>query len=96
MTDLEKVTRCAERIGITGWLTQDDPMVTNAAGEFIEPYDPLTNKAQAFELMERLKLHPVYDAEERVWHCVTLKEGIYGRDSDLCRAIVDCVSQIPE
>lgn len=99
MTDLEKVKRCAELMGYTRISAArygGVPLFTHETGV----YNPLTNKAQAFELVERLKLALYYDADVEEWWCRHLGDVVSGKyfslgNADLCRAIVECVSKIP-
>ena len=94
MTDLEMVKRCAEKMGISGWLTEDDPMVTNDAGEFIEPYDPLHDDAQAMALVKKLELQIITGYENGP--IVSEKHGVISaQDKSLLRAICTCVARMP-
>lgn len=109
MTDLEKVKRCAERVGVVtmergGRLFLEPQMEVLAGRARVGTYWPLTNKAQAFDLVERFHM----DIDGPKWH----EEGAwaataYGERADrdtpisiasatnLCRAIVECVAQMP-
>ena len=97
MTDLEKTRLCAEAMGIpvelnslkTGfWM----PAFPNAVAH-VKDYDPLHDKAQAFELAERLRIGispPSVDG------------GLWGANGDyggcigdtLARAIVECAAKM--
>lgn len=97
MTDLEITRLCAEAMGITGWLTQDDPMVTNANGEFIEPYDPIHDDAQAMALVKKWHIQIYYDGkihDDGEWATESEYAGIGAIHSDLNRSICLCIADI--
>ena len=101
MTDLEMTRLCAEAIEITGWLTGDDPMVTNAEGEFIEPYDPLYNDAQAMALVKNMALlignaDYMEGSPGLIWivSAPLLRDQTECSNPDLNRAIVECVAKL--
>jgi hypothetical protein len=56
-------------------------------------YNPLTNKAQAFELVEKLHLacHPPWSDKQAKWR-VNDGTDCIGSNTNLCRAIVECVA----
>jgi hypothetical protein len=99
MTDLEMTRLCAEAMGITGWLTEDDPMVTNEQGEFIEPYDPLHDDAQAMALVKKFALIlepdglPAKEWAVHVWYTADIRWGVV-TNKYLNRAIVECVAKM--
>jgi hypothetical protein len=102
MTDLEMVKLCAEAmelahaVGTTKIVLTDEPGVT--------VYWPLHDKAQAFELIERLNLniqspHPDLPVSENNPWLVTpefdfYKAKVWGSGLDLARAIVTCVANM--
>lgn len=97
MTDIEITRLCAEAMGEKIVYPDDDnerlPLATeNERGANL--YDPLHDDAQAMALVKRFTLHAVYEAADRVWHCVTLQHGFYGRSPELNRAICECVAQM--
>ena len=103
MTDLEITKLCAVAMGITGWLTGDDPMVTNERSEFIEPYDPLHDDAQCMALVKKLFIEILVDgpegrSEDWTW---TARIGGYNElpisishGHDLNRAVCVCVAKL--
>ena len=94
MTDLEITKACAEAMGITGWLTADDPMTTNAVGQFIEPFDPLHDKSQAMDLVIKLNLS-IYESNADGEWCVFQigTNDLDTLDTDLLRAICTCAAK---
>lgn len=100
MTDLEKLKRCTERAGL--------PVVEEArfGGTVLwlvdagAEYNPLTNKAQAFDLVEKERLTIIATRKGRFtidgWMVAPEKHrSIVVHDPDLCRSIVECIAQIP-
>ena len=98
MTDLEITKLCAEAMGITGWLTGDDPMVTNEAGEFVEPYDPLHDDAQAMALVKKFELciSSEQDRNGKRWEAGDGDGRVVGESKDLNRAICLCVANMQQ
>lgn len=96
MTDIELTRLCAEAMGLL-----DLPEYRAEAGRVVNRatqtyYDPLHDKAQAFELVERFHLHilPGLRTPEgrQEWHVVDPHGE--GFSKDLNRAIVECVAKI--
>lgn len=108
MDDLEIVRRCAERM----WLR----LILSESGEFVlwnelpcfydaesrlRNYDPLHNKAQAMELVERFQLAieppmPASNFEWEVWKTEPNKGVVTFHDKTLLRAICECIANLPE
>jgi hypothetical protein len=92
MTDLEAVRLAAEAMGLEHRVPD---------GIYVEyrsephsrwrDYNPLHDKAQAFELVERFWLS-VYRYQSNKW--CTEHRGQYSDDPDLARAIVYCVANM--
>lgn len=105
MTDLEKVKRCAERMRYSSAKLKFQPrgqLWVEISEMRNELYNPLTNKAQAFELVERLDLNiETHGAPTESYRAVYTQDyngddrGTIAHNADLCRAIVDCASQLP-
>jgi hypothetical protein len=100
VTDLEMTRLCAEALCGEAlvehgrvWLVQREESGAWSMESHVY-FNPLHDDAQAMALVKRFKLHPVYDAEDQVWHCVTIVHGFYGRASVLNRAIVECVAKM--
>ena len=91
--DLEITKLCAEAMGIKGWLTGDDPMVTNDRGEFIEPYDPLHDDAQAMALVKKFGLDLIRHKPISQWSSY-FGNGVFSQADDLNRAICECVAKM--
>ena len=107
MTDAEKIRKCAETMG---WSFVDSQTFADG-GEwqaahyetpkgilFASTYDPLHNKAQAMELVERFQLNCNYDGTDGGWLVIPHqidRAVAEGQSFDLCRAIVECVSKLP-
>jgi hypothetical protein len=107
MTHLEMTKLCAEAMGLKTTVADYAHAGYGISGTYVQlssehrgdgpnsdVYNPLHDDAQAMALVKRFRLHPVYDADDRVWHCVTIQHGFYGRDPDLNRAIVECVAKM--
>jgi hypothetical protein len=92
MTDLEITRLVAEAMGITEWLTADDPMVTNEAGDFIEPYDPLHDDAQCMQLVKRFNIALGWN--DPGWGAFRQDTKRWVNDPDLNRAICECVANM--
>ena len=108
MTDIELTRLCAEAMGLT---VIDNSTLRLADGEdklvhvdrwkgtglpFV--YDPLHDKAQAFELVERLHLQIGKtlrtDGDPHGKWFVSRTDKVDGVNSDLSRAIVECVAKM--
>ena len=87
MTDLEIVKRCAEKMGY---------QVREASGLLwigVDEYNPLTNSAQTFELVEQFGL---WIEQEKGKPCaVYIETAVTVYDPDLHRAICLCVAGMP-
>ena len=91
MIDIEIKKLCAEAMGITGWLTEDDPMTTDEHGDFIDPFDPLNDDAQAMALVKKFALTIDATQEWEVYFTGDFGPICGGSGSDLNRAICECV-----
>ena len=97
MGDLEMVRKCAEvmQVELCERHSHDWPHYFDAArGEWGEDvrYDPLTNDAQAMELVKKFDLEIRRPHSDEWW---VMGNGLYGAsvgDADLNRAIVRCVA----
>jgi hypothetical protein len=96
MSDQEKVKFCAAAMGISvKWDAAQDQYFFRGEDDQPTLYDPLQNKEQAFEILERFQFDissPVSN-ENQDWgalHDVSSDEEIIGCNKDLRRAIVDC------
>ena len=101
MTDAEKlalVRKVADVMGIAVEFNDCDNLwMINEC----EAYDPLTDKAQAFEIVERLKMS--VDCDDNMDKWVTIKwfdkgeeteKYFLGQDADLCTAICLAAAQV--
>ena len=93
MSDLDMIRACAEMMGCK---LADRPMGKDHnywRDEHNHAYNPLTNKAQACELVEKLHLacHPPWSDKQAKWR-VNDGTDCIGSNTDLCRAIVECVA----
>ena len=98
MTDLEMIRKCAEKMGYRMDADNGFSRLQQGAGmdapewfEFI--YDPFRDKTQAMELVEKLRLN-IEPCGGTTWEVWRLRTEV-ARDSDLRRAIVECVSKLP-
>lgn len=105
MTDLEITRLCAEAMG--GKVKHDLPLLADNVEGWIRlngvNYDPLTNDEQAMALVKRHRLD-ISDIKEEYWLVAKYSETAIGnppvantdwsRDSDLNRAICECVAKM--
>ena len=89
MTDLEMVKLCAEKMGIEPY---SDGFIFDEHGH---EYYPLTNDAQAFALVKRMGLSIKHIGEWAVSHHPDIVPYAV-INKDLNRAIVECVSRLPD
>lgn len=92
MTDLEITRLAAEAMGMKD--IHGD--VSDHPYDLIRrvPYDPLHDKAQAMELVERFRLD-IFTETETLWLASRANsEGRAGMDENLCRAICLCVARL--
>jgi len=112
MTDLEMVKRCAEKMGFSQVGAAHGKIEVVSSGERFKPredlmlerpflYDPLTNDAQAMALVKRfgLWIEANDDGSKSIW--VVTGDRVCGQNErfiskDLNRAIVECVSRLPD
>lgn len=91
MTDLEMTRLCAEAVGIE--LVADNEVLWVAGFVDAVEYDPLTDDAQAMELVKKLGLTVSQDPDG-CWHVMTLYCDGPQSAADLNRAIVECVARM--
>jgi len=92
MTDLEITRRCAEAMGLDKFEWQTPGIVTGSNLPILMPsgrisYDPLHDKAQAFELVERFPLLTIPAMWAEIGHPASEMLGY-----NLPRAICLCVA----
>jgi hypothetical protein len=99
MTDLEAVKLCAEAMGVR--LEWDGPPADwqpmYYEGKTYHIYEPLHDKAQAFELVERFPFiieHNGLNYDVQVWNNPGAGWMKTITDDDLARAIVTCVANM--
>lgn len=108
MTDLEMTKLCAEAMGwhtaglaskVVSYAVSEHAIIAgnDRGGESV--YDPLTDDAQAMQLVERFDIS-LHRSSFDVWHCriydkrpFTAPLGL-GEADDLNRAIVECVANM--
>ena len=96
VTDLEITRLCATAMGYTSISTNHGglPLFTHEAGI----YDPLHDKAQAMELVERFDLclepNSPHVAKWAVWPMNDREREYITHNHNLCRAIVECVAKM--
>jgi hypothetical protein len=93
MTDLELVRNCAKIVGVTIFTMEDDP------DKFPYYYDdgaisywPLTNKAQASDLQDALKLTVLWDDTTGKWGAASYRPTRVSYNADKLRAICECAA----
>jgi len=98
MTDLEMIKKCAEKMGYE-FSDGSGTVCVSKAG--VGNYDPLTNDAQAMALVKRfgLWIEANDDGSKSIW--VVTGDRVCGQNErfiskDLNRAIVECVSRLPD
>jgi len=109
VTDLEIVKACAKAMGfkvasrpagvIVAYQVSESAIVASNARGGDSVYDPLTDKAQCFDLVEELRLHinDMQDGNTRAWGVFPGALGGLGiYDRNLARAICTCVAKMKE
>jgi hypothetical protein len=97
MTDLEMVRLCAEAMGYIPFGPADTPhgqvWLTKVAGEV---YDPLHDDAQAMALVKKfgLSIAPELGQGRGLWRVNHWRDPPLVLDTDLNRAIVECVAKM--
>lgn len=106
MTDLEMVKLCAQALDLPVFVNDrgaaflsrvEAPRFAKGGGtvpRFSNRYDPLTDKAQCFELVERFRLVIDHFVGEDGWQVSSDGQNMLVEDADLSRAIVTCVAKM--
>lgn len=91
MTDIELTRACAEAMGLTVHFHRGRfSFYADSAKHY---YDPLHDKAQCFEMVERFRLHVCPGIAWAVWPDGRGPENAHDADDpDLPRAVVQCVA----
>jgi len=92
MTDLEMIKKCAEKMGYN---MQPDDVPHDLVMDYYG-YNPLINDAQCFELIKNIcgQVHTLIDSGKSAWHVRI--DGVVSFNENLNRAIVECVSRLPD
>ncbi len=100
MTNIEVVRLCAEAIGIPHQVSSNGTFVARMDSnthDFNGMYDPLTNKAQAMDLVIALGLsvNPIGEIDALEWE-VEFCSSAGTLDKDLLRAICLCAARVQQ
>jgi hypothetical protein len=96
MTDLEMIKKCAEKMGLDlgpEW-DQGFVMLGGHSGKPMTLYDPLHDDAQAMALVKKFYLAICRNTP--YWDVRHVDGDEPGCDTNLNRAIVECVSRLPD
>ncbi len=92
MTDLEMTKLCAEAMGFENIQDNHIPGRIAVNGG---PYWPLSNDAQAMELVKKFKLEPRYNSIQEEWFVTeSYSQRIFAWSEDLNRAIVEVIAKM--
>ena len=101
MTDLEIVRKCAEAMGyeVSEYQSRPNVLIVSVAGSpYSFDYDPLHDRAEAMELVEKLRVSIHFMDSEGVWTAFCcqspLERGVRTYDANLLRAICSCVANM--
>lgn len=96
MDDVELKRRCAASINIRLLERRFRDRVEFAVLETNESYNPLCNRAQAFDLITLLKLSVHFNKKNAMWHVYNCANGVLAINVSLTRAVANCAARIPE